>query len=187
MPIARTPAASTLSRRVTLTGLGAGALALAATARQGSAQEATPSAMAGHPMVGTWIVDRDITTTTEGPPSIAVYTADGGLLDPSQGVAGAWQATGPRSAAWTLVLFPQDGPPGYLVVRSTGEVDEGGNTLDSPYSFTVVAADGTVLASGQGMSRYSRLPIEPIEAEGTALVGMPTWEPEQAAAATPSG
>jgi hypothetical protein len=141
--------------------------------------------MAGHPMVGTWIVDRDITTTTEGPPSIAVYTADGGLLDPGQGVAGAWQATGPRSAAWTLVLFPQDGPPGYLVVRSTGEVDEGGNTLDSPYSFTVVAADGTVLASGQGMSHYSRLPIEPIEAEGTPLAGMPTWEAAPSTAATP--
>jgi hypothetical protein len=141
--------------------------------------------MAGHPMVGTWIIDRDITTTTEGPPSIAVYTADGGLLDPSQGVAGAWQATGPRSAAWTLVLFPQDGPPGYVVVRSTGEVDEGGNTLDSPYSFTVVAADGTVLASGQGLSRYRRLPIEPIKAEGTPLAGMPTWDAALSAAATP--
>ena len=173
-------------RRRTVLGSAAAALAAAPLVRPAAAQEATPAAMAGHPMVGTWVVDRDTTTTAEGPPSVAVYTADGGLLDPSQGVAGAWRATGPRSAAWTLVVFPPDGPPGYLVVRSTGEVDAGGDALDSPYSFTLVGADGTVLASGRGMSRYSRLPIEPVEAEGAPLAGFPTWEPTPAAAATPA-
>ena len=154
---------SAITRRTALAGLGAGGLglALAATARQVSAQDATPAAMAGHPMIGTWVVDRDITTTTDAP-SVAVYTADGGLLDPSQGVAGAWQATGPRSAAWTLVVLLEQGAGGYLAVRSTGEVDAGGDTLDSPYSFTLVSPDGTVVTSGQGMSRYSSLLIEPI-------------------------
>jgi hypothetical protein len=141
--------------------------------------------MAGHAMVGTWIVDRDIATATDAP-SVVVYTADGGLLDPSQGVAGAWHATGPRSAAWTLVQFVQAGAGGYVAVRSTGEVDAGGNSLDSPYSFTVVGPDGTVVASGQGRSRYYRLRIEPVEAGGTPLAGLPTWAPATPEAATPT-
>ena len=117
---------------------------------------------------------------------MVVFTADGGLLDPSQGVAGAWQATGPRSAAWTLVAFIEQGAGGYLAVRSTGEVDEGGDTLDGPYSITFVGADGTVMASGEGMSHYRRLQIEPIEAAGTPLAGFPTWTPATPAAATPT-
>ena len=123
----------TVSRRSALAGLGAGGLGLtlATMVHPAAAQDATPSPMAGHPMVGTWVVDRDLTTTTDAP-SVVVYTADGGLLDPSQGVAGAWQVTGPRSAAWTLIQFVQEGAGGYVAVRSTGEVDAGGSTLDSP-------------------------------------------------------
>ena len=131
-------------------------------------------------------LDRDVALGTDAP-SVAVYTADGGLLDPSQAVAGAWRATGPRSAAWTLVAFLPGGPAGYVVVRSTGEVEEGGDALDSAYSFTLVGADGAVLASGRGMSRYySRLPIEPVEAEGAPLAGFPTWAPAPPSAATPT-
>ncbi len=179
--------AAPVSRRSALAGLGAGGLGLAfaATARPASAQDGTPTALTGHPMIGTWVVDRDLTTTTDAP-SVVVYTADGGLLDPSQGVAGSWRATGPRSAAWTLVAFPAEGPPGYVVVRSTGEVEAGGDTLTPSYSFTIVAADGTVVASGQGASRFVRMPIEPIEAEGTPLAGFPTWEPAPPSAATPT-
>ena len=178
---------ASVSRRTALAGLGAGGLglALAATTRQASAQEATPAAMAGHPLVGTWIFDKDIANPSELP-SVVVFTADGGLLDPSEGVAGAWQATGPRSAAWTLVDFLTEGPAGYVVVRSTAEIDEGGDALAGPYSFTVVAADGTVLASGEASSTAVRLPIEPIEAGGTPLAGFPTWTPAPPADATPT-
>lgn len=83
-------------------------------------------------------------------------------------------------------LPPGRPPPGYLVVRSVGELDAGDDTMDSPYSFTLVGADGTVLASGRGMSRYHRLTIEPVEAEGAPLAGFPTWEPAPAVAATPT-
>jgi hypothetical protein len=182
-----TNSASTVTRRTALAGIGAGGLglALAAASRQASAQETTPTAMAGHPLVGTWIFDKDIANPSEVP-SVVVFTADGGLLDPSEGVAGAWQATGPRSAAWTLVDFVTDGPAGYVVVRSTGEIDEGGDALAGPYSFTVVAADGTVLASGQASSTAVRLPIEPIEAGGTPLAGFPTWTPATPTPSTPT-
>jgi hypothetical protein len=64
-----------------------------------------------------------------------------------------------------------------LAIRSTGEVDEEGNTLDSPYSFAIVNPDGTMVASGEGMSRYTRLPVEPIEERGKPHAGFPTWEP----------
>ncbi len=102
------------------------------------------------------------------------------------GVAGVWQVTGPRSAAWTLVVLLEQGAGGYIAVRSTGEVDAGGDTLDSPYSFTIVSPDGTVNASGQGMSYYSRLQVEPIEAVGTPLTGFPTWTPALPLDATPA-
>ncbi len=176
-----------VSRRAALAGLGAGGLglALAATARRASAQEAMPYPTAGHPLVGTWVFDRDVDDATDAP-RVVVFTADGGLLDPGEGVAGAWRATGPRSAAWTLVAFLPEGPAGYVAVRSTGEVDAGGDALAGPHSFTVVLADGTVAASGRARSTATRLPIEPIEAGGAPLAGFPTWEPAPPTAATPT-
>lgn len=176
---------SSMSRRTALAGLGAGALGVSlATAHHATAQDATPSVMAAHPIVGTWIIDRDITTATEAP-SIVVVTADGGVIDPSMGVAGAWQATGERTVLWTLVgILP--GNQGTIVVRSTPEVDETGMTLTGTASGTIVAPDGTVIASLFGPSMGVRLPIESVEAGGTPLPGIPTWTPAPPADATPS-
>jgi hypothetical protein len=186
-PMSSTNSAPVVLRRTTLAGLGAGGIGMApaASTHHASAQDATKGAMAGHPIIGTWVVDWDVTTVDEAP-SVVVYTADGGLLDPSQGVAGVWQATGPRSAAWTLVPLIDGGAGGYLAIRSTGEVAEEGNTLDSPYSSTVVTPDGTVVASGQGMSHYTRLQVEPIEEGGKPLAGFPTWELGSPPDATPA-
>ena len=62
----------TVSRRAALAGLGVGGvgLALAATARPASAQDAATE-MANHPIVGVWLV------TTPIGPSLAVFSADG--------------------------------------------------------------------------------------------------------------
>ena len=176
---------NSMSRRTALAGLGAGALGVSlAAVRHASAQDATPSALAVHPIVGTWIIDRDITTATEAP-SIVVVTADGGVIDPSQGVAGAWQATGERTVLWTLVgTLPENG--GTIIVRSTPEVDESGMNLTGTDSVTIVAPDGSVMASFPGSSAGVRLPIEPVEAGGTPLPGIPTWTPAPPSAATPS-
>ncbi len=141
--------------------------------------------MAGHPIVGTWIFDRDIAVTTDTP-SIVVFTPDGTLLDPSQGVAGVWEATGPRSAAWTLVAFIEGGAGGYVAVRSIADVDESGNELAGPYSFTIIAPDGTVMTSGNASSTATRMSIEPVEEGGKPLAGFPTWEPAPPADATPA-
>jgi hypothetical protein len=175
-----------VSRRSALAGLGAGSLglALAATARQATAQEATPYPTAGHPMVGTWIVDRNPDAAAD-PPTVVVFTADGVWIDPLVGAAGAWQATGPRSAAWTLVGYDQ-GSGGYFVVRTAAEVDDAGTSYAGLNTVTIVAPDGTVLAAMQGTPHGIRLQIEPVEAGGTPLAGFPTWTSAPAADATPT-
>lgn len=175
-----------LSRRTALAGVGVGSLglALAAAPRTSIAQDATPTSMVGHPLVGTWIVVRDVTTPNQAP-SIVVYNADGGLSDPSQGVAGVWEATGPRSGAWTLVVFLDGGNSGYLVVRSIGEVAEDGDSFSSvSYTYTIVAPDGTVIMSDQAESIYTRLKVEPVEMGGQPIAGFPTWEPTPPATPT---
>jgi hypothetical protein len=175
-----------VSRRTALAGLGAGGLgvALAAT-RPASAQEATPYPMAGHPLVGTWIVDRDPNDPTEIP-TYNVVTADGGVIDPTVGGAGVWAATGPDTAAFTLTgTIAELG--GYFVVRGTLAVDAGGGTATATYSSTIVTADGTTmdqLSLAQGTARYARLRIEPQDAVGQPLAQFPVWTP--APAATPT-
>src|SRR4051794_38775634 len=94
-----------VTRRTALAGLGAGGLglALAAASRPAAAQDATPIAMAGHPFVGTWVVDDSADPTDM--PTTNIITADGGLIDPSIGAAGAWRATGERTADFTLIAL----------------------------------------------------------------------------------
>jgi hypothetical protein len=174
-----------VSRRTALTGLGAAGLgaALAASTRPASAQDATPTAMAGHPIVGTWVIDRNTATTTEVP-VVVVFTDTGGFIDPGQGVAGVWEPTGPRSAAKTIIGFPEGGAGGYAVIRATWEVDEGGDTMSGPAVVTIVTPDGTVVATNELTSHATRLRVDPIENGGTALAGFPTWTP--APPATPT-
>jgi hypothetical protein len=177
-----------VSRRTALAGLGAGGfgIALATTARQASAQDASPAAIAGHPIVGTWIIDRNIPTTAEVP-VVVVFTADGGFIDPNQGVAGVWEATGPRSAAMTIIPFPGGRESTmYAVVRATWEIDEGGTTMRGPANVTVVAADGTVVATDELSSTATRLLVDPMENGGKPLAGFPTWTPAPPAEATPT-
>ena len=78
-----------VSRRSALAGLGTAGLglALAATTRHAAAQEATPVPMAGHPLVGTWIVDRNPADPTDTP-TYNIFTADGAIIDPTVGGAG---------------------------------------------------------------------------------------------------
>src|SRR5919112_3770608 len=100
------------SRRSALGGVGAAAvtlgLGLSSRIDRVAAQDATPTAMAGHPLVGTWIVDRNPADPTEMP-TTNVLTADGGLIDPSVGAAGVWTATGERTADFTLIAIFAEG------------------------------------------------------------------------------
>jgi hypothetical protein len=118
-------------------------------------------------------------------PVVVVFTADGGFIDPGQGVAGVWEATGARSAAMTIIPFVDGGAGGYGVVRATWDVDEGGDAMSGPASVTIVAPDGTVVATDELTSRATRLRVDPMANAGTALAGFPTWTPAPPATPTP--
>lgn len=76
-----------------------------ALGRGTTAQEATPTAMGGHPLVGTWLLDTNADDPANGP-EVAVFTADGAYISvdaegfPNHGV---WEATGERTAGLTIV------------------------------------------------------------------------------------
>jgi hypothetical protein len=144
-----------------------------------SAQDGTPPAgLAGHPLVGSWIVN-----DPQGQPSVTAFTADGVVVDAETGGGtgiGSWQATGERTAAFTFVIQASDAAQhftGTIVIRGTAEVDASGDTFTAPYSYTVVQEDGTVLDSGTGTVTGTRLPIEPVDKKGSPLAGYPTVVP----------
>jgi len=143
--------------------------------------------MAGHPIVGTWIVDRNPGDQTDSPTAIVV-TADGGWIDPVLGVAGTWQATGPHSAAWTAIGLLDGGAGGYFALRTSAEIDDTGMSFAGTGTVTIVAPDGTVVATNAGgpPSHGVRLQFEPVEAAGTPLSGVPMWTPAPPPDATPT-
>lgn len=152
-------------------------------------QEATPDAPAEHPLVGTWIVDPEVDDPTN-PPSFDVYMADGTAINiGSEGAtAGAWEATGPRTATLTFAgLLRGSQPETAFILRANIEIDETGESYTGSHSFTVVAPDGTILADFQGGTvRGTRLRAEPMEAGGESLPGLPTWTPASPEAGTPT-
>jgi hypothetical protein len=156
------------------------------------AQDATPAAVApmtGHPLVGSWLID-DVDNPSD-PPSITLLTGEGIALDASADGStsvGAWTSLGPTNGAATLVgVFEGEGFGASLVIRATVTLDETGDAFEGPYSFTVVAADGTtVLESGEGTVRGTRVPVEPVSAVGTPMAQIPTWTPATPEAGTPT-
>ncbi|HEY7034405.1 MAG TPA: hypothetical protein VH482_23920 [Thermomicrobiales bacterium] len=159
--------------------IGIAGAALGRSAMETGAQEDTATA-AGHPLVGTWIID-DVNNPTDAP-SLTVFTADGIVLDASAAGrtgAGSWRVTGPRSGAATFV-YVIEGPAGNyranVIIRAALDVAAGGNTLTARYSYTAVAPDGTVVRSLRSTARGVRVSVEPVEAEGSPLAGFPTVE-----------
>lgn len=172
---------------VLVTGALVGALALGGSAGT-TAQDATPAATAGHPLVGTWLLDSEVDNEADAP-SVTAFAADGTAVDAgSDGASvGTWEATGPRTATLTLVgVFEEEGFGGSFFVRAEIEVDAAGETFATPYTFTVVAADGTVLETGEVTGRGTRLRVPAAGAVGTPLAGFPTWTPATPPAATPA-
>lgn len=184
----RSPVLSTsgLSRRAALGRVAAVGAALGLGSRLGrvAAQEATPSAMASHPLVGAWIVDRNPDDPTELP-TTNVLTPDGLLIDPSVGVAGVWEATGERTGNFTLTAIFTEGGGGYAVAHGVIEVDAGGDTATVTYSDLAVSPDGTVLGqSEQNTGRYLRVRLIPPDSALKPLAGFPAWTPTPPATPT---
>jgi hypothetical protein len=151
-------------------------------------QQATPTANARHPLVGTWIVDPEVDDPSN-PPSFDAYMADGTLVNiGSDGATvGAWDITGPRTATLTFAGLIREEVGAAFIIRANVEVDEAGESYTGSHSFTLVAADGTVLAAFQGGTIHgTRLHAEPSEAGGQTLPGLPTWTQATPEMATPA-
>lgn len=152
-----------------------------------AAQDATPTSLAGHPLVGSWLVDTDTSIETDAP-ELGIWTSDGLMIGiGTNASSGMWQAADERTGLVSFVgVFP-DGS-GSIVVRGPHTVDETGNTWTAPFSWTMVGPDGTVLDSGESTARGTRIQEDlslaasvPYGA-GTALAVMPSWDPESAEA-----
>jgi hypothetical protein len=154
-----------------------------------ASQQATPAATSGHPLVGTWIIDPEIENPAN-PPSFDAFMADGTLVNiGSDGASvGSWEATGPRTAAFTFAgIVAGSGDAAAFIIRGTLEVDETGEALTGLHSFTMVAADGVILASAEGGGAGgTRFHTEPMDMAGQTLQGFPTWTLSAPEAATPT-
>jgi hypothetical protein len=128
-----------------------------------SAQEATPDALATHPIVGVWNV------TTPAGPSLAVFFADGSNIQglPATQVGpngvtfvgpqvGTWEPTGPRSIHFTGVQLHSDANgifTGTVTIDGYPEVSADGQTIrddQSQVMVTIRDAAGTILQETPG-------------------------------------
>jgi hypothetical protein len=180
---------SPVTRRAALAGLGAGGLgvALATTANRAAARDATPNAMAGHPLVGTWVLDPSPDIPTNAP-AVAFFTTHGIFADPKFAFAGVWEPTGLTTAAYTF-LFVIEEPDfsGYVAARGDIEVDATGDAWTNLGGAMTVAADGTVVATDPpSLSTARRLRVIAADALGTPMPEVATWEPAPPTDATPT-
>jgi len=185
-----------VSRRTTLAGLGAGGLGLALATRghRAAAQEATPDALATHPIVGVW------NAMTPGGPSLATFLADGSAtfanpptaMDSTRGVVylspsvGTCEPTGPRGIHFTasLVITDANGAHvGYETNDAYPVVSEDGQTLlDDQSQGQVTIRD----AAGATVQAFATAGAPPVT--GTRMgVGAPGFPPEgEPTASTPT-
>jgi hypothetical protein len=146
-----------VSRRAALAGLGASGLGLAltATVRQASAQDATPNALANHPLTGSWLAMANPPLPED--PQVAVpslFSADGSVLlmfpltqAGPQGVqfnsayVGTWEADSERRGHFTAVQLLSDAAGTFLgsvTVDGYPEVSEDGLTFIDDGSKVIV-------------------------------------------------
>jgi len=169
-------------RSVLVSGL-TGTLASAFTVgRSTAAQEATPDALATHPLVGTWFEEFD----PEHPGAlldISAFHADGTVTEshPFAGTGiGIWRPTGERTGE-QVVKFQNisDTPgtfvPGTSTFMGTFTIDEGGETLAFEGIVDLRALDGT------SVRRF------PISGSGVRRMTMESAVPPTTPAATPTG
>jgi len=125
---------------------------LAATDRQASAQDATAEAMAGHPLVGTWMVmvPGAVVPQIFGPDGSVVAAFPPNYVDPALGLAfhgpalGRWEATGDRSGHFTVIQALSDTDGAYVGTfqyEANPEVSADGQTLVNTKPQRVIARD----------------------------------------------
>ena len=170
-----------------------GAFAAGLPHRGAAAQDATPDAMAAHPIVGTWF------SVTPLGPAISVYGADGALtvvFAPTQagqqGVTyhsaalGSWEPTGERSVRFTLIQVTSDAAGTYLgTVTIDGYpsvADDGQTFVDASPDAKITIRDATnaevTVIGGDGSTPpVTSVRVKPgavVFPQGTPTAGTPT-------------
>jgi hypothetical protein len=155
--------------------------------RSTTAQEATPPALDGHPLVGTWLLDINADDPAN-PPEVTIFTADGAYLSvdaegfPNHGV---WEATGERTAGLTIVSpVMEETFAGTFIVRASLEVDETGDSFTAQFTGEFVDPDGVESGEyGPGTATATRVEVEEM---GTPAGPLEVLFGEGEAAATPA-
>ena len=155
-------------RSVLLSGL-TGAFASAfAVGRTTTAQEATPDALAGHPLVGTWVVmsTGGLVPQTHGADGSFIAAFPPNYVDPALGLTfqgpglGRWESTGARSGRFTFLqaLSDADGASaGTFQLAGEIEVSEDGQS----WSGTGPGAQIIVRDAANTVILDQVLPIDP--------------------------
>jgi hypothetical protein len=134
---------------------------------------------AGHPMVGTWLIE----PTTGEPPELFFAGADGIAASTSaEGTGfGSWTATGERTADATIrfpMVDPQAGFLGIATMRASVEVAEDGQSFAGTYTAEIPAAMAEAMGwpvgeLGPGDVSGVRVVVEPM---GEPVAPMPEME-----------
>jgi hypothetical protein len=130
------------------------------------AENATPVATAGHPLVGSWEIDSDANPATD-PPALVIFHADGTTVELHErepdGV-GAWQATGPNTATVIIVYHNLNENlvlQTRIIVHGEVEIDPSGTSFKANYETVTTARDGTVSSTERATATGTRITVEP--------------------------
>ena len=150
-----------------------GGLLLATTiAAPGVVAQDESTSMAGHPMVGTWLI---ADPTGAEPPELFFASADGTAASTSaEGTGfGSWTATGDRTAdatVWFPMVDPQAGFLGMATMRASVEASEDGQSFAGTYTVEPPAAMAEAMGWPVGE-------LGPGDVSGVRVVVEPMGEP----------
>jgi hypothetical protein len=127
-------------RSVLVSGLTSAFASAFALGRPTMAQEATPDALAGHPLVGTWAVmtPGGVVPQIHGPDGSIIAAFSPNYVDPTLGLTfqgpalGRWESTGARSGHFTVIQALSDANGVYIGTfqfEADPEVSADGQTL----------------------------------------------------------
>lgn len=160
-----------MRRFISVTEVLTGLLLATTIAAPGVVAQDESTSMAGHPMVGTWLIE----PTEAEPPELFVATADG--IAVSAGVEGtgygSWAATGDRTADATFMvpmLDPEAGFLGFATIRAGVELSEDGQSFAGTWTFEAPAAAAEAMGMPVGE-------LGPGDVSGVRIVVQPMGEP----------
>jgi hypothetical protein len=135
-----------------------------ATSTEGATEttDAAEPSTAPHPLVGAWLM---VDASDPEAPFAASFSSDGIYQDsdPEGAGLGAWEPTGPTSAALTLVIFsPPDEGGGMITIRATIEVAADGQTFTGDYTIEAGFEGAPPGEFGPGSVTATRIAVEPM-------------------------